>query len=93
MGESAVLTLATSKPGALAVVDDAEARKCARTLGIPIIGTLGAVVRAKLEGHIESASEAIMALRDAGLYLDDETIAKALKDGLGEIWPPRRATP
>jgi len=43
-GESEVLTLARAFPGYRAVLDDAAARACARTPGIRILGTGGALV-------------------------------------------------
>jgi predicted nucleic acid-binding protein len=49
-GESGVLTLAASEQGAWAVIEDREARRCARTLNIPVIGTLGLVFLAKQLG-------------------------------------------
>jgi len=38
-GESAVLALAAQIPGARAVLDDLAARRCARFLGVPVLGT------------------------------------------------------
>src|SRR4051812_18351102 len=54
-GETAVLALAHAERGALAVIDDREARRCARSLAIPLIGTLGLVLRAKQDGRIAAA--------------------------------------
>ena len=68
-GESEVLTLARERPGCRAMVDDAAARACARALGIPILGTGGALVLAKRRGLIPSVGAALGALRDAGLWL------------------------
>jgi predicted nucleic acid-binding protein len=72
--------------GSLAVLDDAAARKCARTLSVPLIGTLGAVLRAKRLGLIPAAAEVVRALRAAGLRLDDETIRISLQRAVGERW-------
>jgi predicted nucleic acid-binding protein len=47
-GESSVIAACLARPGSTAVLDDAEARACARTLSVPMIGTLGIVVRARL---------------------------------------------
>src|SRR5690349_9059230 len=54
-GESAVLALARQL-GYTAVVDDRKARHVALSLGIPVIGTVGIVLRAKAEGHIPSSA-------------------------------------
>ena len=56
-------------PGAVAVLDDLAGRRCAQALGLPIIGTLGLVLKAKLTGLIPSASEALDAITAAGLYI------------------------
>src|SRR3954451_745168 len=69
------------------VLDDAAARRCARSLRIPLIGTLGAILRAKRLGLIASAAEAVVALRAAGLRLDDDTIRISLQRAVGEDWP------
>jgi hypothetical protein len=88
VGESAVLALTMATDGAVAVLDDATARKSASVLGIPRIGTLGVVVKAKLEGLVPTAAPLIRALRAAGLYIDDRVVQKALSQGAGEQWEP-----
>jgi hypothetical protein len=87
-GESAVLTIALKAAERRAVLDDAEGRRCARTLGIPIIGTLGVVLRARRLGLIASAAEVIRALRSSGLFLDERMVEKALREAVGEEWNP-----
>jgi predicted nucleic acid-binding protein len=85
-GESAVLTLARSTPESLAVIDDGAARSCARTLGVPVVGTLGVVLGARNAGRIASASEVLRALRAVGLRLDSSVVARALALVSGETW-------
>lgn len=87
-GESAVLALSLEDRGRSAVLDDASARRCARTLGIPTLGTLAVVLRAKQAGLISSASQVAAALLQAGLRLDDKTLREALERGADESWPP-----
>jgi predicted nucleic acid-binding protein len=87
-GESAVLALALEESGRIAVLDDAAARRCARSLGVMTLGTLAVVLRAKQAGLIPSASQVAAALLEAGLRLDDETLRTALERGAGERWPP-----
>ena len=86
-GETAVLAVALTRGDCTAVLDDAAGRKCARTLGIPIIGTLGVILRAKHQGRIASAARVMQDLRVAGLYLDDATIIDILRHSAGETWP------
>lgn len=82
-GESQVLALAGTYPGSRAVLDDLEARRCAQSLGLPLIGTLGVVLRAKRKGVIERARPVIEHLRGVGLYASDTLVEQALAH-LGE---------
>ena len=84
-GETAVLALAQQRAPATAVLDDAAARVCANVIGVPVIGTLGVVLRAKKRGLLESAAETMKALTRAGLRLDAEVIRSALEH-VGEVW-------
>ncbi len=86
-GETAVLSLALDR-GATAVIDDREARAAARSLGVPLIGTLGVVIRARREGRIPSAASVIADLRRVGLRLDDSLLRQALQQFVGEDWEP-----
>jgi predicted nucleic acid-binding protein len=85
-GETAVLAVAMEQRPATAVLDDAAARSCARSLGIEVIGTLGVVLRAKKQGLIPLATTTLKQLCAAGLRLDDEMVRSALH-GIGEVWP------
>ena len=82
-GESEVLTLTRQRRGYRAMVDDAAARACALALGIPVLGTGGALVLAKRRGLIPSVTAALAALRDAGLWLAPE-IEQLLRQQAGE---------
>ncbi len=82
-GESEVLSYALNHPGVRAMVDDAAARRCARTLSIPTLGTGGALVLAKRRGLIPTVSASIQALRNAGLWLSDDLV-RLLKQQAGE---------
>jgi predicted nucleic acid-binding protein len=84
-GETAVLAVALTRGDCTAVLDDAAGRTCARTLGIPVIGTLGVILRAKHQGRIASAARIMQDLRAAGLYLDDAMITNILHSE-GEPW-------
>jgi len=77
-GESAVLSWAMAHPGTQAILDDYAARTCAQGLAIPIVGTLGLALRAKVRGRVASARSLVVELRQAGLYLSDRLIREAL---------------
>lgn len=83
VGESSVLAWASAHPGTTAVLDDLAARRCARALGIPLRGTMGLVLVARLRGLIPAARPVLKALREAGLYLSDEILHEALRN-IGE---------
>jgi predicted nucleic acid-binding protein len=82
-GESAVISIARSS-AALAVLDDREARKAARTLAVRLTGTLGLVIEAAREGRVESAAALIQELRAAGLRLAERAVAEALSKAFGD---------
>ncbi len=87
-GESEVIAVALSRSGSIAVLDDARGRSCAKTLGVPVVGTLGLILKSKRVGHISSAAELLRALRDGGSFLDDAVVTAALA-AVGETWHRR----
>ncbi len=78
-GESAVLSWALAHPGSEAILDDLAARRCARTLGVPVRGTLGLVLIAKQRGIIPAARPVVEELRQSGMYLSEAVVNQALK--------------
>jgi predicted nucleic acid-binding protein len=87
-GEAEVIAVVLEGSGRTAVLDDEQGRKCARALRLPVIGTLGVVLRAKRLGRITSAAEVLRELQAVGLHLDQQTIAVALRHVAGEEWRP-----
>jgi len=84
-GETAVLALALETAPSTAVVDDAAARTCAKAIGVPVIGTLGVVLRARRQQRIASARDVLKGLVRLGLYVEDEIVRSALQR-IGEEW-------
>lgn len=78
-GESAVLELAWSCPGATAVIDDLAGRRCAESLGLPLRGTVGLVLAAKQAGRLTSARSVLERLKESGMYLSDGVLQRALR--------------
>lgn len=78
LGESSVLTWAYFNPGTEVIVDDLAARRCAKTLEIPVRGTLGLVLIAKQRGSIPAARPVLEQLRLAGMYLSNQVMNQAL---------------
>ena len=82
-GELQVLALTVRAPDSRAVLDDLAARRCAQALGVPVIGTLGVVLRARRQGLIPEARPIINHLRRVGLFASDALIEQVLAH-LGE---------
>jgi predicted nucleic acid-binding protein len=73
-GESEVLTIALQKGNATVVLDDLLARKCAKLLKLPLIGSIGLLVKARRTGLIGTVRPEIEKLLEAGLRIDAETL-------------------
>jgi predicted nucleic acid-binding protein len=78
-GESRVLSCGLRHEGWTSVVDDGAARRCAEELDIPVIGTLGVLVVAKTEGHLEAICPAVRALQQAGLHVSADIVNHVLQ--------------
>ena len=76
------LVVANASP-LIALFDDAQATKCARSLGIPTLGAGAVLVLAKRHGFLPSVTEALTQLQKSGLWLSDRVI-QILKDQAGE---------
>ena len=68
----------------LLIIDDNTAKKTAKYLGMNVTGTLGVLLRAKSEHHIEAVGPVLAAIRADGMYITDEIAAYVLKEA-GEI--------
>lgn len=73
-GETQVISSCLAKSGSEAILDDGAARDCARTLRIPIIGTLGVLMRAKKAGRIAALAPLVDQLLDNGFRIDARTL-------------------
>jgi len=79
-GETQVVSHAVMHAAERVVIDDLEARRCAKAMGLAIIGTLGIVGRAKVHGLIERAGPVVQRLRESGLYVSDELVQQLLRE-------------
>jgi len=77
-GEAEVISWALAHPGFLAVLDDRAARRMATLHGVPVLGSLRVIVKAKERGLIPLARPALDRLRGAGAYVSDELIDRAI---------------
>jgi predicted nucleic acid-binding protein len=77
-GESSVIAWAISHPGTVVIIDDLQGRRCALSLGLRLIGTLGMVLVAKRQGAIPRARPIVDELVAHGMYLSPHIIDQAL---------------
>ena len=78
-GESAAISLALEYKGCRVLVDDMKARKFAATLGIPVTGVLGVLIRAKERGIIKEVRPMVEKLREIGFYFSQRMEQKILE--------------
>ena len=60
------------------MLDDRAARRLAVQHGVPVLGSLRVIVKAKERGLIPFARPALEKLRGAGAYVSDELIDRAI---------------
>jgi predicted nucleic acid-binding protein len=78
-GETAVLSLALTDNESAVVLDDLAARKFAQTFDLPLLGTLGLLIRAKNVGLVGRIAPHIQSLEAAGANLSIAVIKRALE--------------
>ena len=79
-GEAEAIVLAAQRRADLLLVDEREARRVARALGMKVTGAVGILLRARLEGSLSSLSEALADLHErAGFRLDSELVSEVLR--------------
>jgi len=62
------------------VFDGPEGRRCAKAMGLKVIGTLGVVGRAKAMGRIAQAAPVVEHLRRTGLNVSDSVVQHILRE-------------
>ncbi|MCB9135866.1 MAG: DUF3368 domain-containing protein [Anaerolineales bacterium] len=83
MGETEVLSFALQHNDYTAVLDDMQAKKCARSLGLQTIGTGALLILAKERGLIQSVEQSLRTLQQAGLWIS-EAVIQMIKKQAGE---------
>jgi uncharacterized protein len=79
-GEAEVIALALEDRTADVLMDEFEARQVADVFNLVKTGVVGILIRAKHRGMIPSLQSELQRLRlEAGFWIDDELISKALK--------------
>ncbi len=78
-GEREALSLATTFPSSLVILDDALARNYARQLNLDIIGTLGVLLRGKQLGYLDEIAPLLDELDNLNFRLASATRNAVLK--------------
>jgi predicted nucleic acid-binding protein len=79
-GESSAIALALETPDSVVILDDYKARKIAERLGVTLTGTIGVIIKAKLNGIIPSVKPIIEKIKQTDFRLSAEIESQALKE-------------
>lgn len=78
-GEVEVMILAKETNGDLVIIDDQNAKKHAKYLGLPVTGTLGVLIKAKQKGLIPELRPLLDTMVQKNIYIKDSLIRLCLK--------------
>jgi predicted nucleic acid-binding protein len=78
-GEAAALTLAQALRAKVVLMDERKGRKAAAAVQLPIMGTLGFLLRAKRDGHITAIKPIIDQFTRLDRYYSPHLIAQTLQ--------------
>lgn len=81
-GESQVVAQCC-EPGRMGVLDDRMGRRCASAHNVPLIGSLGIILRAKRYGLIDAAKPIIEQMKTHGMYISVD-VEKEILAAVGE---------
>lgn len=77
VGEASAIAVAIDF-GCGVLMDDKAGRRMASNAGVPVIGTVGALVLAKRKGRVQLVMPLLESLAASGYFLGEEIIAAAL---------------
>ena len=77
-GESSAIALALETPNSTIILDDYKARKIAQQLGINYTGTIGVIIKAKLNGIIPSIKPILEKIKQTDFRISAELELQAL---------------
>ncbi len=77
-GEAAAIALA-KELGCEVILDDLQARKVAARQGVPCLGLLGVVLRAKRAGKLPAVRPVLEGLRANNFFISEALISEALR--------------
>jgi hypothetical protein len=84
-GEAEAIALATDMKAGVVIIDEHEGREFAVQSGLPVIGVLGILLRAKLRGEIPALKPEILALRAKARFFIAQSLEARILSTAGEI--------
>ena len=85
VGEAEAIALSLECSPSRLIIDELEGRRVARNLNVPVVGTLGILLKARREGVIANLGEEVMSLRSkAGFFISPLLEREFLREA-GEI--------
>lgn len=78
-GEVEVMILAIEKNADTVIIDDANAKKHAKYLKLPVTGTLGVLIKAKRQGYISELKPIIQEMRNNDIYISEDLMKICLE--------------
>lgn len=84
LGESTALTLSFETENSTVILDDLKARKIAIKLGVKVTGTIGVIIKAKLNGTIPSAKAILDKISNTDFRINSQIIDEAVRQA-GEL--------
>jgi predicted nucleic acid-binding protein len=79
-GESSAIALALETPDSTIILDDYKARKIADQLGLVFTGTIGVIIKAKLNGIIPSIKPLLEKIKQTDFHLSIDIELQALRE-------------
>ncbi len=77
-GEAEAIALAAELSAPAVLLDERRARRVAIEVGVPVLGTVGMLLRAKQRGHLHAVRPVLDALDAAGFHLAKSLRTEAL---------------
>jgi predicted nucleic acid-binding protein len=78
-GEASAIALAVELRDCLLIIDDLKGRKFAQKIGLTIIGTVGIIIDAKLNGIIPSVKPLLSKIKQTNFRITEKVEAIILK--------------
>ncbi len=79
-GEASAIILALNYENHIIILDDYKARKIAKQLYLHVTGTLGVIIKAKLNGIIPSIKPILEKIKSTNFRISDEVASAALNE-------------